>query len=119
MREILFRGKKWNADNEILHFVYGYLTDYSIIKDKFGNGHVVHQETIGQFIGIKYIKGNNIFEGDMLQFPFDLGQAYVVYDGIRFAVKSEGSEAIDYESSGALQYCEIIGNIHELKKDSV
>lgn len=103
MREIIFRGKR--IDNN--EWVYGYLQQ----EDKI-NLYYVKKETIGQFTGITDINGNKIFEGDFLKFPFDFGEAYVIYDGIRFAVKSEGSEAIDYESSEVLQQCEIIGNVY-------
>nr|WP_317633109.1 YopX family protein [uncultured Flavobacterium sp.] len=87
---------------------------HEIISEQHGCiGVKVEKETIGQFTGILDAEGNKVFENDMLEFPFDLGQAYVVYDGIRFAVKSEGSEAIDYKPLEVLKQCKIIGNIHE------
>lgn len=114
MREILFRARVIDSKS----FITGFLIKQNVIRKHYKSGHVdllVIPETIGQFTGILDVKGNKIFEGDVLEFPFDLGQAYVIYDGIRFAVKSEGSEAIDYEPSEVLKQCEIIGNIHNVK----
>jgi len=66
-----------------------------------------------QFIGLTDFKGTKIYEGDILEFPFEMGIAYVIHDGFRFAVKSPGSEAIDYEGRSVLEQAYIIGNIHE------
>jgi len=66
-----------------------------------------------EFTGVKDEVGEDIFEGDILQFPFEMGIAYVINDGFRFAVKSPGSEAIDYEGESVLKLTRRIGNIYE------
>jgi uncharacterized phage protein (TIGR01671 family) len=72
-------------------------------------------ESVGQFTGLTDIFENQIFEGDVLEFPFELGIAYVINDGFRFAVKSPGSQAIDYEPAEVLIQTKVIGNIHQNK----
>lgn len=70
MREILFRGKR--KDN-------GEWVDGNLFVDEKGDKHEiilgyvnyrvgweVDPETVGQYIGIKDVRGNKIFEGDVL-----------------------------------------------------
>lgn len=74
---------------------------------------VVQSSTIGQFTGLKDELENEIWEGDILEFPFEMGIAYVINDGFRFAVKSPGSEAVDYEGETVLKQTRVIGNIYQ------
>lgn len=115
-REIKFRGKK--IDNN--EWVYG---GYFSSSEEEGLVHYIFcsingaepviAETIGQFIGIKNVLQEEIWEGDILEFPFEMGIAYVINDGFRFAVKSPGSEAVDYEGKEVLEYTSTIGNIYD------
>jgi len=115
-REIKFRGKK--IDNN--EWVYG---GYFSSSEEEGLVHYIFcsingaepviAETIGQFTGIKNVLQEEIWEGDILEFPFEMGIAYVINDGFRFAVKSPGSEAVDYEGKEVLEYTSTIGNIYD------
>ena len=54
--------------------------------------------------------GTEIFEGDILKTLTGIG--YVVYDNLSFAIKTSGSEAVDYEPQGKYINFEVIGNIY-------
>ena len=125
-REIKFRGQKEDGS-----FVYGNLIKglngecYILQENKQPikkNGlywyidspcFLVKTNTIGQFTGLKDVYDIPIYESDILEFHFDLGIAIVINDGFRFAVKSPGSEAVDYEGEDVLKQTRVIGNIHQ------
>lgn len=140
-REILFRAKYQQSDDvNDLKWVYGYLCMAMIphkspmisiqtnteIDNTHWNGarHVIHHpETIGQFIGCNDIKGNKIFEGDILR-DEEGNTGFVVFINGSFEIEQiTGIQSDWYNSfydpdgrSFSWNELEIIGNIHD-KKD--
>lgn len=110
-REIKFEYG-FNSVNGIVKKKY-YLHEIPFMHDKCDVWQMLPVLYVRQFTGLKDELQNDIYEGDILDFPFEIGIAYVINDGFRFAVKSPGSEAIDYEGEYVLQHTRIIGNIYE------
>jgi len=136
MREILFRGKR--VDNK--EWVYGF---YSNAKGENGRFHYIQYEnsfvkvdpaTVGQYTGFTDIKGNKVFEGDIVrrkETPFNIVDIGVVmYDEATgcFRLNSEKNgvtNRYDFVSSDVYRdgyctvYCkatfEVIGNIFDNK----
>lgn len=131
MREILFRGKR--RDNG--EWTYG-----SLLKPIFGakpailqdasvddscrldfEYHFVDPDTVGQYTGLTDKNGKKIFEGDICQIknhrlitdtPFVVEWEDFVYNGWTWRdLDDDGS--VDSFTSGAANYCEVIGNIHD------
>ena len=115
-REIKFRGKKIDNNEWVYGGYFSSSEEEQLVHYIFcsiNGAEPVMSETIGQFTGVKNVFQEEIWEGDILEFPFEMGIAYVINDGFRFAVKSPGSEAVDYEGEEVLKYTSTIGNIYD------
>lgn len=99
MREIKFRF--W--DKALNKMLYRSLQPYDC----------EHKEIeVMQFTGFIDCKGKEIYEGDILK-TRDMSFGYVVWIDGAFAIKSHGSEAIDWEHGSFYRESEVVGNIHE------
>ena len=122
-REILFRGKR--TDNG--EMVYGNLIDSDSIVGKIVEfdgeyfipefWYKVDPETVGQFTGMTDKNGTKIFEGDILNEPFQGREKlyYVLWDEDYFSFRAK-SGRVDYYLGDMQKYhCEVVGNIYDNK----
>lgn len=112
MREIKFRA--WKPETKKMFHDF----DQNIKEVPLGKSiHLfvyetgLHYKTLMQYTGLKDKNGKEIYEGDVLQTRSGIG--YMVFDNCGYAIKSPGSEAVDYEFSAFYLECEIIGNMYE------
>ena len=117
-REISFRGKSKSTGE----WVFGNLFD----KDTKGRTHIgttvrrcfdIDPETVGQFTGMTDKNGTKIFEGDILNEPFQGREKlyYVLWDEDYFSFRAK-SGRVDYYLGDMQKYhCEVVGNIYDNK----
>ena len=116
-REFSFRGKSKSTGE----WVFGNLFD----KDTKGRTHIgttvrrcfdIDPETVGQFTGMTDKNGTKIFEGDILNEPFEgkekLYQVFWDEDRFSYLVKNGYGE---YYLDEMTQYAAIVGNIYDNK----
>ena len=129
MREYKFRAKikKPYVDK----WVYGYLVSECYISEKNELGYTpVRKETVGQYTGLHDKNGKEIYEGDIIEFSYDMfvgnfdtfvAKGKVVFEEGAFYVEAfenerttEGEAYLLYSIN--LDTIEVIGNIYENKE---
>ena len=128
MREILFRGKKYNGE-----WAHGYYVQANnswhghgkhkewIVCSACANGgrfalqekHAVIPETVGQYTGLTDKNGKKIFEGDVVDILTENEEVGIVtYDEGCFYVKADGF-SVDFRNNINGNDLLVIGNIHD------
>lgn len=132
MREIKFRGQR-QSDNK---WIYGDLLQPTEICDIYeisdcesidGSRYDVVEDTIGQYTGLHDENGKEIYEGDIIDFSYDMfvgnfntfvAKGIVIFEEGAFYVQCLENERLTKDESYLLytiniDTIEIIGNIYE------
>ena len=133
MREILFRGKKWETSVwDETDWIYGSLIDsgnheqvaiypwvngastMSVRQLVYARMENVKFETVGQYTGLKDWNGQRIFEGDIVRASNYLHPSRTIYvarfDDIGYYLFDEDGTGWHHAN---LEDVEVIGNIHD------
>lgn len=120
MRQIKFRGKETSKPHRwvIGHYYEENGTSFIWIKGEKRNWPIeVDAETVGQFTGLLDKNGKEIYEGDIILLGKNKTHtAQIVYreDSLRIdSVDGYFIGYLDYIRQCGIDYCEIIGNIHD------
>lgn len=126
MNAIKFRGKL-NSNGKWVYGMPSYDLQYIFNDENLDSpdNFEVNPKTIGQFIGLIDINGNEIFEGDIikltggLRLEFYPDNGTVVYNTTSFCMKAKTESgdpwhfAINFSDGTEI---EVIGNIHDVKE---
>ena len=111
-REIIFRGKS-KEELTLGEWIYGYLFNIEGEKAWIWNGipQEVLTDTVGQYTGLKDIKGERIWEGDIVR--YNCSDKVIVGKVAWCTCFFEVDVRNGAESYALTSFCRVIGNIHD------
>ena len=112
MRKIVFRGKS-KEELTLGEWIYGYLFNIEGEKAWIWNGipQEVLTDTVGQYTGLKDIKGERIWEGDIVR--YNCSDKVIVGKVAWCTCFFEVDVRNGAESYALTPFCRVIGNIHD------
>lgn len=129
LENIKYKAKRLDNNSWVFGYFYEENGNTYIIenrqKESILNRNITYEvdpSTVCQFTGLKDCKGNEIWEGDVLQdIDYDYFKYVVVFDAGSFCVHREGHYLYTslYEcigDSGNVTYAKVIGNKFDKKK---
>lgn len=124
MRRILFKAKKLSdgkwVKGSLVKAPFG--TFIKWYEDSICNKREVNPDTVCQSTGLVDCKGNEVWEGDVLQYiDYDCFKCVVIFDKGTFLLQKEGpySDIPLYEcigNSGNVTYAKVVGNKFDKEK---
>ena len=112
MREILFRGKRWNDGEWLEGTLYRLAYEFDpfiMLANRHGESYQVKPETVGQFTGLTDKNGKKVFEGDIIK--------AIASNPVGEDVQATVIVRLDdYELMWDIEHSheiEVIGNIHD------
>ncbi len=124
MRRILFKAKKLSdgkwVKGSLVKTPFGTFIEW--YEDSICNKREVNPDTVCQSTGLVDCKGNEVWEGDVLQnIDYDCFKCVVIFDKGTFLVQKEGpySDIPLYEcigNSGNVTYAKVVGNKFDKEK---
>jgi len=117
MRQIKFRAQDIASNKWLYGDLRHHKDDVCIFEQGSTKGEQVKRDTVGQFTGLLDKNGKEIYESDIIL----LGKnktytAQIVYRNDSLRIYSVGGYFIgdlDYIRQCGIDYCEVIGNIHD------
>ena len=124
MRRILFKAKKLSdgkwVKGSLVKTPFGTFIEW--YEDSICNKREVNPDTVCQSTGLVDCKGNEVWEGDVLQYiDYDCFKCVVIFDKGTFLLQKEGhcSDTPLYEcigNSGNVTYAKVVGNKFDKEK---